>query len=402
MPSRVRETVTGAFDVENVRKIGQTRSSCAGAWSSGTASTSYSGSVHTKRIEDHTTPGFFSKLAKGECLPNNGCRIDDITETRTASHGLHQLNFVGGCYRQQTIGPHWSLRTPLVVLPPHDNDIVNVVSQQARGKCLASIFDALTTLAELKQTSRLIVNAWGRVEDFASRAAKFARRSRSLKGAAVAFGEKWLEYRYGWLPAIYSAEDAMKAFNAMQNGRKLISEKSTVSVPFSLSDTKHTTSPTGSGGMGTVNQTDSINGTRRYTGAAWGWADSTQRKYFGFDPLLTTWELVPYSFVVDWFLGVGTFIKSVSPFGGVAIAGGSCSITDDYTFEQTWDYSYSAGEVGSGGPISTVKHVRSYLRFGNTPGAVPVWNPNLTPERVIDAFALILAGDRRVRSLIRK
>jgi hypothetical protein len=405
MPSRVRTTVQGAFDVVNERRLNQSRSSCAGSWTAGTQQLTMSGQVRTKSISDKTTPGFFSILAKGGCLPNNGCEISDITEIRTPStNALHQSNFSGGCYRSRSIGSFWGIRSSLVEPPAWDEDLINLVSQQSRAKLNAAIFDALTTAAELRQTSRLVVTAWGRVENFATRAAKFARRFRSKGDIARAFSEKWLEYRYGWLPAIYSAQDAMKAFNALQNGRKLMSEKASTTVPITLTETVTIVEDLTVGGVGTqtINQTDTLFGDRRYTGAAWGWADSSGRKYAGFDPLLTGWELVPYSFVVDWFLGVGTFIKSVSPFSGISLAGGSCSITDEYMYTQTWSVDYAGGHNGSTGVIETSIDTRSYTRFGNTPGVVPVWNPNLNPERILDAFSLVLAGDRRVRSILRK
>lgn len=403
MPSRTRVTVTGAFDVVNTRVLNQSRSSCAGAWSAGTTSTSNSGTVFRKEIVDHTTPGFFSILARKGCLPNNLCQINKSLEVRTAGPYFHQYLMSGGCYRRQSSGSFWLFNTPLVQPPPIDEDIINEVSQIAMSKCKTAIFDALTTIAESKQTAKLIVTAWGRVESFATRAAKYARRFRSPRQAALAFSEKWLEYRYGWMPAIYSAEDAMKAYNAWQGGRKLIFGKGFVGTTISEHDTKIVTQAAGNGGLATISQTDSLTGNRRYCGKSWGWANSrVGSKYAGFDPILTAWELVPYSFVADWFLGIGTFLKASSPFGGAALVGGSCSISESLVYRQTYDHSYHSGETGSAGPLSTEITTESYSRFGNTPGTLPVWNPNLNFKRYVDAFSLILQGTRRVRSLRRK
>jgi hypothetical protein len=42
------------------------------------------------------------------------------------------------------------------------------------------------------------------------------------------------------------------------------------------------------------------------------------------NPLLTGWEVTPYSFVVDWFIGVGDFLSAVNAFtGGYKFKAGS-------------------------------------------------------------------------------
>jgi len=44
------------------------------------------------------------------------------------------------------------------------------------------------------------------------------------------------------------------------------------------------------------------------------------------DPLLLAWELLPYSFVVDWFLPIGDFISKLTYDSGLTYVGG-CSVT---------------------------------------------------------------------------
>jgi hypothetical protein len=44
------------------------------------------------------------------------------------------------------------------------------------------------------------------------------------------------------------------------------------------------------------------------------------------NPLLTGWEVTPYSFVVDWFIGVGDFLEAINAWnGGYAFKAGSCT-----------------------------------------------------------------------------
>jgi hypothetical protein len=66
------------------------------------------------------------------------------------------------------------------------------------------------------------------------------------------------------------------------------------------------------------------------------------------NPAAVAWELVPFSFVVDWFTDAGTFINSFTDFLG-------CSVTNSYQvhilkFEDHQVYTYA----GAPGPPATV------------------------------------------------
>lgn len=46
------------------------------------------------------------------------------------------------------------------------------------------------------------------------------------------------------------------------------------------------------------------------------------------NPMLLAWELLPYSFVVDWFVPVGTYLESLTAFDGFELVSGTVSRTD--------------------------------------------------------------------------
>jgi hypothetical protein len=61
------------------------------------------------------------------------------------------------------------------------------------------------------------------------------------------------------------------------------------------------------------------------------------------NPAAITWELVPFSFLVDWFLPVGDFLRSIVPPQGV-------SFVDGYIYRKIWGQSqHSTSIQGSPG-----------------------------------------------------
>ncbi len=112
---------------------------------------------------------------------------------------------------------------------------------------------------------------------------------------------RWLELQYGWLPALSDTFEAAKAFEAISAGPR--------KVTYSASAKRGTHDPI----------TDN-------TIVKWWWESlsiyrikfelaeemSVERQLGLLDPLSVAWEVVPYSFVVDWFLPIGTYLSVLS------------------------------------------------------------------------------------------
>lgn len=63
--------------------------------------------------------------------------------------------------------------------------------------------------------------------------------------------------------------------------------------------------------------------------------DAPDFKRFGFSPsqfLALAWELAPYSFVVDWFLSVGNWLRALTPPSSVTFLGACASYVSDLTY----------------------------------------------------------------------
>lgn len=109
------------------------------------------------------------------------------------------------------------------------------------------------------------------------------------------------------------------------------------------------------------------------------------RDYGVTDPALVAWEMMPYSFVVDWFYPVGSYLQHRSTFSGIEIV--RSSVTMDYT--SNWFGSQpSYGPGWSGATCSGILKIkeRNYRGFSTNPP-----NPFLKDPISTDHFFLSLA-----------
>ena len=122
---------------------------------------------------------------------------------------------------------------------------------------------------------------------------------------------------------------------------------------------------------------------------------STGGGRFGFDPLLTAWELVTLSFVVDWFIDIGSWLQTYTPFaeGGLTNTGYSLK----YEFERSYsgNVSYSGalinGKYVTGGGTSGTytEKIERYVRVPAAPPFFPSFKPDLNWKRGLDLVSLI-------------
>lgn len=414
---RVRSTVTGAFSTSNYRAY-QTRSTCAASWVTNTSlsQTSYSGEQSVKTIEDVQTPGFYSLLRCGKFLPLNPMTISTVRTVRTAGSGDHSWSFSSGCYHVRNTGGLWLSRTWLLDIPPQDEDLVEVVATNAIADCKAGVYDALTDLAEMEQTIDLVKTQFGRIFVVGVKVARLARdlyrmdyrrwlrdvrrfkklKRRGRKTRRVKpprnwksfFSQLWLEYRYGWLPSIYSIRDAIAALRSKLEKGNIVTGKASVTVD--LNDSKvEVTSPNA---HTTRTEVCTITGSRTYRGKAYAEVQNSGAT-IQLDPITTAWELVPFSFVVDWGLEVGNWLQAWTPFSGSLLLGSQVSVKDSYVRTQTFKEVYfGSQDTGTFDGCSTQENVEYYVRFPHGAAVLPKWNLRLNPSRIADLFALLLGG----------
>lgn len=384
---RFRSTSTGSLSSNSYTRTSSGRITCTGAFSA--SSTNYTGgSMRVKTIEDVKTSRFADLLKCGSFLPLNPTIIRTVeTEKLPGTYDVSRYFIASGCPGNLASfhSGQFTLDrpSPQVSVPAVDPNQITAVVNGAVADCRSATWDVLTEIGELSETIRMFNNLGSRLNrDVLKYIGKGIKTPKQI-------ASWWLGYRYGVMPIFYSIEDARKAFSS-RRGIERIKGRSSVQLGGTPTWSSGDIS-IASGTRGSWTQTMSYNITLR----GWAMGHSSWSNDFGFDPLVTAYELTTLSFVLDWFVDYGTWLQAISPFSPVTVDGTMYSIR----LQSVWEASrqvYPVNDattfgVGSGDNVFWREVVNEYARF---PAAVsaPGWNPRLNLPRAIDAAALLLGA----------
>lgn len=190
------------------------------------------------------------------------------------------------------------------------------------------IASTLVSVAEAHKTIRMIAKAIRYLRRPIRDAAKELHISRRVLGGNNARSRRarkrvmdrasnaWLEGRYGWRPFIYDVMDHVEAANTIVNVRRtvrdfgLLDEKQVVTrTPIQYSTTS---GPLQRDLVRTTiyQRIWRIGQTCDYRSGL----DLTARKYGLYDIAGAAWDLVPLSFVYDWFINLGDALRSLEAY----------------------------------------------------------------------------------------
>lgn len=224
-------------------------------------------------------------------------------------------------------GHHWPSQRrdvfPTVPAPPELSSAREKAIARVFEKAYSPNFDTFINLKELPETVRMIGIAvrrlrslWGLLTDPRRLVRAFSHREpipvESLAGL-------WLEWRYGWRPFMMSVVDLIDAVNeSMKDPPERVTYRAT--EKFTWMDSKSNESeynPIGApeGVKNTFSTSVDIDASYR-AGIILSGQSITSRHRFGLDLVslpAAIWDAIPYSFVVDWFIGVSTWLSGFAP-----------------------------------------------------------------------------------------
>lgn len=179
-----------------------------------------------------------------------------------------------------------------------------VYVQGAAAKIYGRNWDGLTFVAEFHKVVRMFRKA---LENFVKLLNEFKRmvlrRGESLYDLSL--WRAWLEGRYGWRILLYDIEDIQNLLNNM-NEEQRTRVKDRMGKTFEGSDFKVYTYEDPSIRISQGLQT---NWTLSLRGSII--ADIISPK-INFNPVATFWELLPWSFVWDWFVSIGKALDAIT------------------------------------------------------------------------------------------
>lgn len=195
-----------------------------------------------------------------------------------------------------------------VQIDAHDSDL-----QRAKTRCwtdLLHTYNFAEDLAELSDTVHLMVSlltaahhplrAYREVKETLLGLVRKGTLTRHQASERIA-GE-WLQVQYGIMPIMYSVQDVVKVLQGMED--KYATTRATVDGSISNPDLSAAT--------GSYFHEVASGSLQSRVTARGHWTSGSLHTFdrIGFNPFTTAWELVPFSFVIDWFLNVGDLVTA--------------------------------------------------------------------------------------------
>jgi len=313
---------------------------------------------------------------------------------------------------------------PLYYKTQFDDSEINIALDSVRNEAVSEAltsYDILTDISQIKDIPRTVTQVSGDLVKILT-----ALKSRHGKGVMKAaarmsprallksanklfrqFGADWLAYRYGIMPMLYSYRDIVKTTNRGTD----VKTKKVISIHAKETDTNWQALSSGFYRMienvGEVKVSCSV--FQHFTSA-----EVASLTGLGVNPLVTAWELIPYSFVIDWFVDVGSYIAAATATNWSQIKYACLSRRDSRT-KKTWvhkpDQSINMpignflpvnwwGDPPGDHPSLEIKNeeglyildeeeIDSYSRWVIPVSSAPLrYNPSLSWRRLVDGAAL--------------
>lgn len=276
------------------------------------------------------------------------------------------------------------------------------IYEQLRGNSEV-IVDLLESAATIKmlRASVAVTSGVGKVLDLIAMDVKKARKRRIAITADWITG-KWLEYRYGWMPLIYSMYDAfenlanaeaadVKEIEATSRNEFLKEWSETLPLSSTYGNYRAHTRHYGSERIRLVYKFDL--------------KDRNQLSdWTSLNPATIAWELLPLSFVADWFISIGDSLRNLENWwlwhnkflGGYETYTTKASIyrevplqTKLFTSGSTaWAAGYNAETVSGGRSIRTISKSRAVVTSLPAPRG-PRFRVRMGAKQVLDSGALL-------------
>ena len=295
-----------------------------------------------------------------------------------------------------SLDSHWQW-TPSGFQYPPDTFTLTNAKRALRTRALVGLkrteVNLAETFAERKQTYRMVTSGLKSAIMYY----RLLRRGRFGEAAKRLFNENpaaaWLTYRYGIMPLVYETYGLAKWIEDLEQGsyeHLRVYTKKRITRPM---DYSHSSSY---GGLNFVTKTKGEYTVKcRYDYRRTGDFQYVALRDLGIlDPQLLAWELIPYSFVADWFINIGDFLEAQFIGGSWQYLSGSLSLFSEAEevghLENVGSNYYEAGAVNNFS--NKIVHFKRDVEAAPTPQLA--LEPGslisqLSPHRIVDLISLL-------------
>lgn len=294
-----------------------------------------------------------------------------------------------------------------------DQKLLDLAAIQAKANVIKADAQALVMLAELNKVvamvnmsstrmkSALTLLAQGRPKKAILSALGHVKHkgSSNFRNVSRTASARWLEIQYGWLPLIYDIQGALKALGTVQKPR--FTARGFASDSKSLS----TTGFTYYSGITQLKMNWALNQSLEKRVRAYILYEVDARSFITQKLGLlqvpsSAWELVPWSFVIDWFVNIGSWLDALTPRIGVNILAEGWTLATQHdrvrsitSTNFTAPYSNESGLTGTSDFWSGRYKARN---VGLPAFPLPRVNVKFNPKRAIDSIALLVQQSRKL------
>lgn len=381
------------------------------AWITPSSANGNSFRYDDKVMVDQKTPGYFKAVREGKTIPVSpmDSSLTEYIESPGSCVGTLRRTSDNRLTQVEVSGHFWPADNPWALAPATPTVDGNIALQEALSRAQADCYDALTFAAEFRKTVEGVatlrsraMTLWARFDDRV-RTSSRKRRYRGMEVGQI-LAEIWLELRYMWRPLAYDMFSMQEAIRRLAEGiEDPLQRAYATGVDSALLSRVVTESGVrykdgSSGGVAGVRVFSAQSCTVEVMAHASVGLQVTTREVFMTDPFVTGWELIPFSFVLDWFVTVGDMLTAFSPFATGQLRYASLATTVKKTYRSVNALQPITGYVWdtvSASPCVSEKIVTNYSRREATPVPTLAFDVNLNVAKIIDLTALWATINRK-------
>lgn len=362
----------------------------------------------TATMHDVVTPSWKTRQARGEIINNpydrveittmrEGITLDEVfadMTTITCSGASVQVYRNTGWKRVGLLNPSY-LGTVFNSTPTTDLEALRAeATTGAYAKVGEGEAQGLVMLAEGQKTIKSFAQIFGRLIRIGRALKKWDVNYLRRQISAKELSDRWMEGRYAIRPVVYDMCDVVKALKKARTNKP---HRQTARSGANFSGTNET-SDVVVYTMANRWKLHATKTTKRDVQARSGVLSAvdavSEATIWGLDqPVSALWELIPFSFVVDWFFNVGKTIAAWSPKYGIRTLASWVTVTDtvwqaivQHHMEDILTSGYPIGQryiISSGGYLSKITKTKA--RYANPSLSIlPTYTVRLDAAKLID------------------
>lgn len=304
----------------------------------------------TEITTDVVTPGFHRLMQKGSII-NNPFRSEKINVTTTPpgyyehvyykTNGsyctLHQPpvyhNLYYKSYGEWRQGHPGTLTMDASLRVAKRQAVIDAAVTQANANIDTSEMLVLASAAESGKTVESMRNILWRLYKIMKKVRRLDLAALSRELSPKELADRYMEARYAIRPLLYDARGIARSFQE-ERGHSRRTFRGSADDSYELNETVSDVA------FGLYLTLGSFTKNLKYTVSARSGVlcdiNVTDLSIYGIDQIVeTAWELAPFSFIVDWFVGVGDWIAAHTPNAGVRQLASWVTVSENHTATTT-------------------------------------------------------------------